>query len=54
VIAERTASTALAHSSCKPVVLVAWSGLGDAAMVLGDLQIEELAAPRFEAFERTR
>ena len=46
--AERTAST---PNTTSKVVLVSGPGPGDAAMMLGDLRIEELAAQRFEAFE---
>src|SRR6266436_2785256 len=46
--AQRTASTTLANSTKQAVA----GGLDDAAMVLGDRRIDELAAQRLEAFER--
>src|SRR5689334_1563232 len=46
--AQRTASTTLAKLDQHAVP----GGLDDAAVVLGDFRIDELAAQRLEAFER--
>ena len=52
--AQRTASTTLANSTSMPSPVVGSPGQkpGDAAAVLPDLRVDELAAMRLEAFER--